>query len=199
MIIINSFPRTGNRNLLVYMRFMFKIEKLSKNQKIFHNKELLSDSSIKQIVILRHPRDTIISFCVLRGQLPYNKKSNLDQSIFEWIEYHEKILKNINHLYPLFFEQTITNPVECLIKLSEIFSIPRVDDYISQRFFLDPVRKEKSKATTVQVSSKISGEYYDFEQEYELLNPKTHKRLNELYEELSVAFIKRQAQIDRVV
>lgn len=199
MIIINSFPRTGNRNLLVYMRFMFKIEKLSKNQKIFHNKELLSDSSIKQIVILRHPRDTIISFCVLREQLPHNKQSNLDQSIFQWIEYHEEILKNINHLYPLFFEQTITNPVQCLIKLSEMLSIPRVDDCISERFFLDPIRIERSKATTVQASSKVSDKYANAEKEYELLSPEIHKRLNQIYEELSVAFIKRQAQIDKVV
>lgn len=199
MIIINSFPRTGNRNLLLYMKFMFRIEKLSKNQQIFHNKKMLSDPSIKQIVLLRHPRETIISFCVLKDFLKNTNNHIENDCVSEWIEYHEEILKNIDHLYPFFFEQTITDPVKCLTNLSKRLLIPRRDDFESKQFFEDKDRIAKNAPKSVQVSSKLSDQYAKFERAYEHLSPEIHTRLNQMYEELSEAFKKRQAYLDIVV
>jgi hypothetical protein len=198
MIIINSFPRTGNRNLLLYMKFMFKIEKLDKNQQIFHNQKILGDSSIKQIVILRHPRETIISFAVLKDFLK-NKPNDIEDTVNHWIDYHEEVLKNIDRLYPFFFEQTIKDPIKCLIKLSEMLSITRGDDFEAQKFFNDKERITRTKPKHVKVSSRVSDQYSKFEKAYEHLSPETHVRLNHMYEELSVAFSKRQAYLDIVV
>jgi hypothetical protein len=178
---------------------MFKIEKLSKNQQIFHNKSLLKDPSIKQIVILRHPREAIISFCVLTDYLK-NKPNSIEQEcVAYWVEYHKEILKNIDHLYPFFFEQTIKDPIKCLIKLSEMLSILRVDDFESQKFFEDRERTIISIPKHVNVSSKVSDQYSKFEKAYEHLSPEIHLMLNQMYEKLSVAFKKRQAELDMLV
>jgi hypothetical protein len=178
---------------------MFKIEKLSKNEQIFHNESLLKDPSIKQIVILRHPREAIISFCVLRDYLKIKPNSIEQECIALWVEYHKEILKNIDHLYPFFFEQTIKDPIKCLIKISEMLSILRVDDFESQKFFEDKKGLLISIPKNVQVSSKVSDQYSKFEKAYENLSPEIHLMLNQMYEKLSVAFKNRQADLDMLV
>jgi hypothetical protein len=178
---------------------MFNIEKLSTKQQFFHNKKLFPDQSTKQIVILRHPRDTIISFCVLKEYVNSKEESIISSAVSEWIDYHTEILKNIDHLYPFFFEQTIEDPVKCLTKLSEIASIPRVDDYEAQKFFDQRIKLNRKTPTSIKMSSKLSKNYEKYEKYYESLGPDIHANLNNLYAIASEAVKTRQAKLHMVV
>jgi hypothetical protein len=181
------------------MRPMFKIERLSKNQQLFHNKKLLSNSTIKQIVIVRHPRETIISFCVLKEYLKNKDESIINSAVSNWVEYHQEILNNMDHLYPFLFEQTIENPVKCLVRLSEILSIPRIDDYEAEKFFNDHHRQKGLVPKQVQQSSKVSDSYGKYEEYYESLSPDIHSTLNALYLQVCEAIRTRQEKLHIVV
>jgi hypothetical protein len=200
MIIINSFPRTGNKYLLVYLQNIFNLKIQSEDSESFHNLDLLKDPSIKQIVILRKPQESIVSLCALQMHIENSTTFNLDGVVSSWAEWHKIMLENIDHLYPFLFEQVIKNPSECLMQLSKSLSIDTaIDDFASQLFHSTYTGEGNHIATSIKMSSRLSDHYDQIKEQYKKIDRNTHKKINWLYHELLLAIKKRQELLHIVV
>lgn len=171
-MIINSFPRTGNRFFMFCAERYLEAGQLASAKNVLHDIDLLDNIEIDQVVIFRDPKDTIISFNVLKLLL-HNRNTTLDKCIDEFVEWNQKFAKNIDNLYPFTFEQTTKNTFKCLNSLANTLNINKKDSEAITLLY--NILKSKGGGYTnpksVQQSSKVDPRYSEVLLEYKNLNP----------------------------
>jgi hypothetical protein len=172
MLVVNSFPRTGNRFLIFCIERYLDLASLPKTPAKLHDVDLMKNKEVNQIVIFRNPKDTIISFSILKVLLN-NKNTSLDVCIDEFIKWNKEFARNIDHLYPLTFEQVTKHTFKSLDCVAKTLEINKNDN----KKIVDLYNILKSKdggwnsPKSVQQSSKLDPEYLEILKEYESLSP----------------------------
>ena len=99
MFRVNSFPRTDNmftkRLLLEY----FDVKSREYTSKEMHDQDLLNDTTMSQIVIIRDPKDCIPSFEILKKNVDKQDYNSIERASCWWIQWHESVIKNSDHLF----------------------------------------------------------------------------------------------------
>ena len=196
MFLVNSFPRTGNRFIMFCAEKYLEITPLVSAKNVLHDIALLDNKKINQVIIFRDPKDTIVSFNVLKLLL-HNKNITLDRCIDEFIEWNQKFTKNIDNLYPFTFEQTTKNTFKCLDSLAKTFNMNKKDS--ESITLLYNILKSKGGGYTnpksVQQSSKLDPRYSEVLLEYENLNPLIIAELYDIELYMKKIIYKRQTEL----
>lgn len=179
-MLVNSFPRTGNRFFIFCAERYLDVKEIKTNKNVLHDISLLNKSDINQVVIFRDPKDTIVSFNVLKLLLR-NTNITLEQCIDEFIKWNQEFAKNIDILYPFTFEQTTKQTFRCLDALASTLHFNKQDNKDIEILYsiLASKRGGYKNPQSVQQSSKIDPRYFDVLREYKNLSPSV---IAELYD-----------------
>jgi hypothetical protein len=164
-----------------------------------HDVEMIQKSTPNQVVIIRSPRDTIISFAVLKREVEGFSGDTMAYAIDNWLEWHEYVISNIKTLYPFTFDQVSTDPIGCILEIARIFSYGHADEKIMRDFRSNLIRDGLNKPVSIMESSKLSPNYQEFEQEFDSQDPELLSVINEVYSDLLIAVTKRQKALSIVV
>lgn len=172
MLVVNSFPRTANRFFINYINQHFGDQGIKYTPETMHSIDMLYNSKIDQVVILRKPEDCIPSYFILsyKPGSPFT----IEAAIKHWIRWNEVMVENINHLYPFTFEKICSSPLIILETLENLLGM--TGDIDKTKNFFEKYEKDgHSIPKDVKESSKLSKHYQDVVDMYyaadaELLN-----------------------------
>jgi hypothetical protein len=179
-LLVNSFPRTGNRFFIFCAEKYLDIDKIITNKNVLHDISLLNKAEINQVIIFRDPKDTIVSFNVLKLLL-HNTNITLEQCVTDFIKWNQEFAKNIDTLYPFTFEQTTKQIFRCLDALASTLHFNKQDNKDIEILYsiLASKRGGYKNPQSVQQSSKVDPRYFDVLREYKNLSPSV---IAELYD-----------------
>jgi hypothetical protein len=181
MLIVNSFPRTANRFFANYITRHFGDQGMNYTPENMHNLDMLSDTSINQVVILRKPEDCIPSYYILTHKI--NAPIKIEAAIRHYIRWNNAVVKNINHLFVFTFEDIINEPLKALTLLEDSLGmsgdLEKTDDFF-RRYRADGLHIPK----TVHESSKLSLVYDDAVEKYNSVSDELLQDLNRSYQDL---------------
>jgi hypothetical protein len=184
MLRVNSFPRTANmftnRLLLEY----FDVKNREYTSKEMHDQDLLNNKTMSQIVIIRDPKDCIPSFEILKKIVDKQNYDSIERSSWWWIQWHESVIKNSDHLFLFSFKQITNNPIDCLTEVADINKITHRPKEEMKEYFKSSMYRNNKVVDTIKGSSKNSNEYEDKVKEYYEQDPEILKVLDNLYLEL---------------
>lgn len=196
MLRVNSFPRTGNMFASNFLNLFFDHDFVDYGPDVMHDYDLLSDSSVDQIVIIRDPKQSIPSSRILRKKNdPYNE-NGIEFDAQRWIDWHQHVLKNSNHLFLLTFEQLVSNPVECLTSIADYLGIGYDDKKeIHKHHNQHSENDRKASSTNVYSTSLASIDYEKEVQNYLSLDSSKMWVINNLYLNLKDEVFLNQAKL----
>jgi len=185
MLRVNSFPRTGNIFTSSFLNKFFDKNKVDAFPEVMHDIKLLDSRDVDQIVIIRNPMDAIVSSEILRStNYPFD---GLDISfeIKRWIEWHEVVLKNSDHLFLFSFEDITNKPVECLTNLGDMLNIFYGDKESLFEYHKENTEKERSNnRDNIFASSASSNKYNETVKKYLSQEKDVIEKINDLYQKL---------------
>jgi hypothetical protein len=184
MLRVNSFPRTANMFTSRMLVEFFDVKSTEYTSKEMHDKDLLSDTTMSQIVIIRDPKDCIPSFEILKKLVDKENYDSIERSSWEWIQWHQSVIKNSNHLFLFSFEEITNNPIDCLVAVADINKISHRSKEEIKEYFKSSMYRNNKIVDTVKGSSKNSNDYKDKVKKYHEQDPKILKLLDNLYIEI---------------
>jgi hypothetical protein len=186
MLRVNSFPRTANIFVSGFLQQFFTIEDKAYTPQTMHDLSLLDNKEVKQIVIIRNPKDCIPSFEILKKLSDEYCEEPILYAINEWIRWHEKVIENSDHLFLFSFEQIINNPVDCLVSVADINKIKYMPKYEMHNHHGRWVnaKTQLGPDDSIRSTSKNSKEYESKVYEYLNQDPEILERVELLYSKL---------------
>ncbi len=194
----DGYPRSGNTYTfgLIYRVYPSLHCNVSHHLHSTTVLKMALERSIKSIIIIRHPKDAIISYLFAKRNIFLKKSSTSKEIIDQYIHYYEFVLKHIKQLKIINFDQFVKDEKTVLINIGnytehspQINLNEKVEGFISfDDFLIDYKNRMKNfqKAQNSDLSSMPNEERIDFKSNNIeiILNSKDYIKALNLYDDI---------------
>jgi hypothetical protein len=154
----DGYPRSGNTYLAGMIHYFFPDTIGSSHLHAIAPLKIALKNKVPCLIIIRNPRDCVASNHFRKTNGKFVNQDLLNAQLLEYVDYYEFVLKKINNLALVNFEDVISNPRGVLNKLNKQLQLNtgiEIDENQIREYDTFMMMKEKEKKA---VSSSLPNE-----------------------------------------